>query len=389
MHQAADGGLARVRLPGGVLTPAQLRVLTAASVELGDGNLELTSRANVQIRALRAGAPQELSERLYAAGLLPSITHERVRNILASPLSGLDQQSLYDVLPVVGELDRLLCAHSGLASLPGRFLFAVDDGRGDLAAVGADVAVRMVSPDQATLLLAGTNTGVLLSPAEIAPTMLAATEAFLAERTGQSSSAWRLSELPNGPANVLARLGLHQKKAPQARMGWSGLEAGRYEQVDGDVALVVTVPLGSLSAGQAGVLAGLGEQAAGELRVARSRSIVVPGVRAVDQAVERLAGVGLVVEAGSPWDGVTACAGRPGCGKALADVRGDARRVTPGLPGRHRAVHWSGCERRCGQPAGEFVDVLALTDGYSIDGSPAVTIDLRMLSTALRPRRSS
>ncbi len=129
LHQAADGGLARVRVPGGVLTAAQLQVLSRAAEELGDGDLELTSRANLQIRALPASAASELSQRLYDAGLLPSFTHERVRNIVASPLSGLDGLSSYDVLPVAAELDRLLCASASLAELPGRFLYFADGGR--------------------------------------------------------------------------------------------------------------------------------------------------------------------------------------------------------------------------------------------------------------------
>ena len=351
VHQAADGGLARVRLPGGVLSPVQLRVLAAASAELGDGNLELTSRGNVQIRALKA--PEELSDRLYDAGLLPSLTHERVRNILASPLSGLDGS--YDVQALVGELDRALCASPRLAGLPGRFLFALDDGRGDLAAVGADVGVRVVG-DQVALLLAGADTGVRLAPAEAPQVMLRAAEAFLDERDGE----WRLGELADGVAKVLSRLGYSRSTERQLPVG-EPVKAGVY----GPELLVATVPLGSLGPEQAAVL---GE--AEQLRVTPWRSVVVVGGDS-----SRLQSTGLVVDSESPWTRVTACAGKPGCGKALADVRRDARRTTPALQPGHRPVHWSGCERRCGQPAGDFVDVLALTDGYAVDGSEAVTAE--------------
>src|SRR3954454_22480955 len=81
-HAAADGALARVRVPGGQLSAAQLRALASAARELGDGALEVTSRGNVQLRGLAEGAPPELGERLARAGLLPSQTHERVRNLL-------------------------------------------------------------------------------------------------------------------------------------------------------------------------------------------------------------------------------------------------------------------------------------------------------------------
>jgi precorrin-3B synthase len=412
VHEAADGGLARVRLPGGVLSAEQLEVLAAASAELGDGSLELTSRGNIQIRALCPGAPQELSDRLYAAGLLPSITHERVRNILASPLSGLDKHSLYDVLPAAAELDRLLCAQPELAELPGRFLFALDDGRGDLAGVEADVAIRVLpAPNRATapstareavLVLGGGSCGVRVALADVAGVMTAAAEAFLAERAAQGSEAWRIAELEDGPARILARLADSEAagvtgaaevaREAAERVGLAEaagddagtsvrVVAGCHQQRDGRVALVATVPLGSLGQAQAAALVEVARSRLGELRVTPWRSVVVGGLADTDDAVEQLEAVGLVVEPDSPWNGVTACAGRPGCAKALADVRADARHVTPGIPAGRRAVHWSGCERRCGRPAGEFIDVVAVRNGYSVDGAfqeDAVAVARRM-----------
>jgi precorrin-3B synthase len=380
VHQAADGGLARVRLPGGLLSLTQLRVLAAASGELGDGNLELTSRGNIQIRALRPGAPRTLSDLLYDAGLLPSITHERLRNILASPLSGLDHHSLYDVLPLAAELDRLLCARPALADLPGRFLFALDDGRGDLSALAADVTVQVLpGGTKAALHLGGAATAPLLRAPEVrleeVPSlMVAAAEAFLAERTAQGSEAWRLAELTEGPARIYKRLGLPQQAAAELNPAPSpSLVAGLHRQTDGRIAVVVTVPLGSLGAEQAGVLAEVAEVGNGQIRVTPWRSVVLGGLVAVDDMVPRLESAGLVVKPESPWNGVTACAGKPGCAKALADVRADAREVTPRIPPGRQPVHWSGCERRCGRPAGGFVDLVALGNGYAIDGAPVAT----------------
>src|SRR5262249_53064419 len=99
----------------------------------GDGALELTSRANVQLRAVRAD-PAELANRLAAAGLLPSVAHETVRNIAAPPLADPETRDL------VQALDRALCADPELAGLPGRFLFAIGQTglSADVAAVRAD-----------------------------------------------------------------------------------------------------------------------------------------------------------------------------------------------------------------------------------------------------------
>lgn len=353
VHQAADGGLARVRLPGGRLAAAQLDVLRLAAAELGDGRLELTSRGNVQLRGLDADGPQDLSDRLFAAGLLPSIAHERVRNILASPLSGLDQESRYDVMPVVAALDRALCERPALADLPGRFLFALDDGRGDLAELKADVTVRAL--DDRTGLLSVGDRGVRVEWAQVPELMVAAAAAFLLVRDQE----WRIAEVPDGARRIFEELGLQATELRPAET--ARVVAGLH-----GAALVATVPLGSLTQEQAVALT----RVAPEVRVTPWRSVVVPA------AAQGLEEVGLVTTPGSRWEGVTACAGQPGCAKALADVRADAtRHVTDaagGALGRGlesgRRVHWSGCERRCGKPAGSFVDVLAVGDGYLVDG---------------------
>jgi precorrin-3B synthase len=137
-----------------------------------------------------------VAERLTACGLLPSPTHERARNVLASPLSGISG-GLADVRGLATALDEALCARPALAELPGRFLFALDDGRGDVAAEEPDLCWRAVSPDSGTLLVAGTDTGLTV-PLDAAPTVLLdAAEAFLTLR----GTAWRAAELPDAPAH--------------------------------------------------------------------------------------------------------------------------------------------------------------------------------------------
>ncbi|PYC66728.1 cobalamin biosynthesis protein CobG, partial [Streptomyces tateyamensis] len=150
LHQADDGALARVRVPGGVLAAGQVRALAEAAVELGDGQLETTSRGNVQVRGLAAGCGAELAERLHAAGLLPSLSHDRVRNIVASPLADA-------MVPQVRALDELLQASPLAPGLSGRFLFALDDGRGDVASLDSDVTL-IAQPDGSALLRLGRAT---------------------------------------------------------------------------------------------------------------------------------------------------------------------------------------------------------------------------------------
>ncbi|MFC0528429.1 precorrin-3B synthase [Phytohabitans kaempferiae] len=348
VHQALDGGLARVRVPGGALTSARWRAVAEAAADLGDGGLELTSRGNLQVRGLAAGAEQSLAERLSVAGLLPSVTHDRVRNIVASPLSGRDGRGVLDVRPLVAELDAALRADPALADLPGRFLFALDDGRGDVAGLGADVGLR-----GRTVLLAGRDSGLRVAAGEAVAALVAAAHAFLAERQKE----WRLSELDDGVNRVAARLGAAPPGLPAARpVSWGPI--GAVPQVDGRVAVAAAVPLGRLDRAQVEVLCG-----APTVIVTPWRGVVLPDLPD-ESFLATLDEAGLATDPDSPWVGVTACVGSPGCGRAHADVRADAAVHHSGHPSHGLPVHWVGCERACGSPAGEHLRMLATVDGY-------------------------
>ena len=365
-HAAADGGLARVRVPGGTLAAAQLGVLAAAARALGDGHLELTSRGNLQLRGLPDGAETELGAALADAGLLPSATHERVRNVLASTLSGRAAGGHVDVRPWVHAFDAGLCGEADLAGLPGRFLATLDDGRGDVAGLGGDVGLLALSPTTVALTLGGVDAGLRAGPDDAVALALAATRAFLAERTAQQSSAWRLAELTDGPARVAARLSsgvVEPVGVPAAPVTGP---VGAFPQHDGRTALVGVLPLGRLSADQADLLARL----APEVQLTPWRSVVVPDLAedAVDDAAVDLFRTGVVFDEASPWLQVTTCAGRPGCARSLADVRADAVTAvrTGTLPAGGARQHWAGCARRCGRPQGGVVDVVATPAGYDI-----------------------
>ncbi|MFC3452815.1 precorrin-3B synthase [Amycolatopsis speibonae] len=324
-HDAADGPLARVRLPGGAIAADRFRALADAADDLGDGALHLTSRGNVQLRGVtRPG----LATRLSAAGLLPSPSHERVRNILASPLSDVAQK-------LAPALDAALCAVPELAELPGRFLFALDGGQGDVAGEGADVCWR-----DGAVLLAGGDTGLRVSAEHAVDALISVARAFLRVR----GTAWRVSELPDTESLLKGIPG--ETREPRRFQVNPGLPIGPIGE-----AIVVAPVFGRLTSAQARAIA-----KAGDAVVTPWRSILVRG------PLE--AGTGLVADPAAPSLGISACIGRPGCAKSLADVRADAARA--GLAPR---VHFAGCERRCGKPAHEHVDVLATGDGYLVDGA--------------------
>jgi len=366
LHRAQDGFLARVRLPGGRLTADQVATLAKAAT-LGNGLVELTSRANVQLRGLPDGADERLAELVREAGLLPSIAHDRVRNVIASPLAGRHQRSCASTDLVVDGIDRAICADARLAELPGRFLFAVDDGSGLGADSRADVTLIARADDSYALAIAGSLTDTTLAAADAPRAVVAVATAFLAERSERNAGAWRIAELDGGAGAIASRIGLELAGPAGTRRDTppgERLEPGRCEQRDARIAVTGLAPLGRLD-GPA--LAGLA-QPAGELRVGTGRTVTLLDLDPEDAPAteERLKALGLVLERRSGWSGLTACAGFGRCQNArldlsaLTDTRGRWRR--PGAP----AEHWAACERRCGERAGHPVVVIATADGVVV-----------------------
>ena len=349
VHHAADGALARIRVPGGIITADQLEALAGAAERFGAGTLELTVRGNVQVRGITDTAA--IADAVAAAGLLPSPTHELVRNIVASPLSGR-LGGLADVRPWVSELDNALQADPELASLPGRFWFSIDDGSADVSGLGADVGVQVVDDDVA-LLIAGRDTGVRLGATEAVAAMITVASRFAESR----GTAWRIRELKD-PATLLAGFTpvcapLRLPAAPRPPVGW-------IEQDDARVALGAVVPLGVISARQAQFVAAIDAPVV----ITPWRSLMVcdldEGV--ADTSLRVLAPLGLVFDTASPWLNVTACVGSPGCERSRADVRAEAVRVAESGTAEG-AVHYVGCERACGRSSAAEV-LVATGDGY-------------------------
>jgi precorrin-3B synthase len=347
-YQTADGALVRVRLPGGMITAAQLTTLSHVSSGFGSGTLELTARGNVQLRGITDVSA--VAEAIVNAGLLPSTTHERVRNIVASPLSGRAGGKL-DLRPWVGELDAAICAEPRLAELGGRFWFSLDDGRADVSGLGADVGVH-VFEDDCGLLMTGRDTGVRLDSGDVIKTLIEVAVRFVEIR----GKAWRVNELDD-IAGLLPGIALNTttfSPVTKAPVGW-------INQEDGRVTLGAAVPLGVLSASVAEYLAAI----EAPVVVTPWRSVLVCDLdeAVADAALRVLAPLGLVFDENSPWLNVSACVGSPGCAHSAADVRADAALSLEADSAVHR--HFVGCERACGSPpAGQVL--VASGQGYRL-----------------------
>jgi sulfite reductase beta subunit-like hemoprotein len=338
LHEAADGGLARIRLPGGRIDARGLRGVADVAA-LGNGVIELTSRASLQVRGLDPKAGEECAAILTAVELLPSTTHERVRNILASPVAGRHPLSLAATDDLVRELDETIREQPELATLSGRFLFGVDDGAHLLGERVPDVTLSASAADTFTLVVRGISSG---------RTVARANAGRLAVDAAQALMRADPPETPRAHQIAARTLGL-----------------GRFEQSNGRVAITVLPRLGRLDIPASRRLASLADELRTDVRLATQRTLTLPDVdhAAVSAAERELRALGLIDDPASGWHGLSACSGLGACARARHDVRAEAgRRAAERHPG-DPLEHWAACERRCGRPSGAHIAYTTIAAG--------------------------
>ncbi|MEO8851035.1 MAG: cobalamin biosynthesis protein CobG [Allobranchiibius sp.] len=335
-YVTGDGALVRLRLPGGRVRIAVLAELMSLAGEFGAPVLQVTSRANLQLRALPDPLPEAFIERIEATGLLPSATHERVRNILAAPLAP-------NLQPLVEALDGALTGDPGLAELPGRFLFALSDETGSVLSEGWDLAYQSLSADRG-LVLAG-DYAIDVAQNEAVSELICRAHLFLEHRSGPD--VWNIDDLP-ADSVVFDRMHPHV-------LGTAGpLEPG---PVGDD--LLVGVPLSMLRPTQLDALVAVTH----ELVLTPWRSFVVPGgARHAAQLVE----AGFTVTRESPWARLTACVGAPSCARTQTRTLDLATDATTQMRAHGPRVHVVGCERRCGEPPADHVTLVSPADADEI-----------------------
>ncbi|GLK75261.1 precorrin-3B synthase [Methylopila jiangsuensis] len=380
LAEMADGGLARLRAPGGRLRADQARSVAELAETLGSGALDLTNRANLQIRGLQRDAGPALASALGRIGLYAEGPADRRRNVLLDPLAGLDPTESADLTPVAAALDRALTAQDWIGELSPKFAFALDGGGASgVAAVASDVAL-LAMDGRLRLALAGVPLGVSVAPEEGASAGV-----LLAKRAAQAGPDARARDLDAAALRrALAEAGLGQPAAPADAPWPAALRPvfGLMTQADGRFSSILPVPVGRLAAAMLRFAAEAAEQGEGELRLAPWSAIVIPHLdeaRATD-ALERAQGVGFLPPDLAARLRVRACAGAPACvrarepAKALAlAVLAEAARRPELAPETPRSLHISACPKGCAGAAP--ADLLLLgagdRDGYALHAHAA------------------
>jgi precorrin-3B synthase len=358
--RSGDGLVVRLRPRGGRLSSAQAAGIAELSARHGNGLLDLTGRANLQIRGVSEASLEPLIEGLDRLGLVDAnLQSETQRNILVSPFwaQGDDIQSL------AAELERALARRT--LGLPEKFGFDVDCGAERvLAQAPADIRIERGIDGGLVVRADGAAEGRAVTPDDAVDTALSLAEWFVASggtRDGRGRMAAHIidgAKLPDGLAG---------ETIPAAAAS-APPEPGLYP-----VGALVGFAFGQMQSETLGYLATL----APGLRMTPWRMVLLEYLREMPDHE------GLVTRASDPLLRVVACTGAPACPEARAETRALAAALAPHLPAGGR-LHVSGCAKGCAHPGPAAITLVGTADGFDVvrNGSPRDIPAMRELSRA-------
>lgn len=377
--EVGDGLLVRVRVPAGVLPADAAARIAALGRRFGNGLIDLSQRGNLQLRGVRAEGMAVLIDELRALGYVSAdAASEAVRNVLASPIAGLDDAAVLDVRPYALALDARLAGDPALHRLPAKFNWLVDGGeRAPLSDSGSDVrfdAVATAEGPRFRVGLGGTADGSALlgfcRPEDLVEVAAATAMAFLDLRAG-------LPEPPRRMAGLVKALGVEALRAhgPLPPALARGSLPPPPAAVEGKIAAAPTVlgphpawlgvafPFGRLDCDRLEALAAL----AREIRLTPWRALLL--VDAASTAARTAEALGGILDPADPRLKVTACSGVSGCDVGTTDTHADGLAIAAraaGLLEGVRMVHVSGCAKGCAHPQAADITLTARDGVYDI-----------------------
>lgn len=347
---SGDGLIVRVRPPLGRLNPHQVSGIAALATSCGNGIVDLSNRANVQLRGVAAGRYEVLIDGLRALGVIdPDVTVESRRNILVTPFrnAGNANESLAE------ELASALAA-TDAPDVSAKFGYAVDAGATPvLQAAPADIRLER-GADGNLLVCAGAHRfGKPVTDGEAVSQMLTLARWSL----GHGTRMFRV--LTGGTALPQGFTVPRQAAAPSPKPGLYPAGA------------LVGMAFGQIDAATLDALANLGA-----LRVTPWRMLLIEGADKLPLHP------GLICDPEDPLLRIAACVGAPGCAQAHAGTRAVARNLARYVPAG-KTLHVAGCAKGCALPRAASVTLTATAAGFDLIRN--ATADADAEQTDLQP----
>ena len=145
-RQGGDAFMMRIKVPGGVMTAAQVREIGVAADAFAEGPDEspvfgnryadLTTRQDIQLHWIRIADVPRIWQRFWDVGLTTvQACGDSARNVCSCPVSGIDEKEVVDALPVAQAISAFFTGNREYANLPRKFKIAVTGCTEDCARV--------------------------------------------------------------------------------------------------------------------------------------------------------------------------------------------------------------------------------------------------------------
>jgi precorrin-3B synthase len=354
--QSGDGLLVRIRPHGGRIDAKQAKGIAELAERYGNGLVDLTNRANLQIRGVSDEGHQPLLARLSELALVdPDIDTESRRNVLIAPFWTAGDETI----SVATELEEALAS---APRVPTKFGFAVDCGNERvLAGASADVRIERDANHKLMVRADGAEFGRPVTRKEVVPVALALAEWFVSSGGAEGGRGRMAAHLRAGirlPKTLCGNRNPACNTAPPL--------CGLYPQ-----GAIFGVALGQLTSIALTYLAAR----ANGFRLTPWRMMLAEGMR------EMPACEGLIAQADDPMLRVIACSGAPRCREAHADTRALAAALAPYLPAEAN-LHISGCAKGCANSGPASITLVATPEGFDLvrGGSTRDQPSIRALS---------
>jgi ferredoxin-nitrite reductase len=385
---AQDSFMLRLRTPGSILTSHQMRGLAEMAENWGAGEAHITTRSNIQIREFQPKDIVCVLAKVQSLGMSSrGAGADNIRNITATPTSGLDPHELIDVTPLAQALNFYILNSRDLYGLPRKFNVAFDSGgsvsvvadTNDIAFIATRVADGRSVPQGVyfRVQLCGitghhqfaTDCGLLLMPEQAVAVAAAMIRVFNenGDRTDRKRARLKyliddwgvekfLDETEKRLAFPLLRLPIAECD-PRRSVDPRG-HLGVYRQRQpGYFYMGVAVPVGRLSATQMRAVAGIADEyGSGEIRLTVWQNLLLPNIpgEKLEAARKALAAVGLSDSAGTFAAAAIACTGNKGCRFSATDTKSHAVALAQYLDERFKIqqplnLHVTGCPHSCAQ----------------------------------------
>lgn len=374
----------RLRIPNGIATSEQLRVLAGIARDFGRDEMDLTTRQQVQLRWFRIEHVMEIFARLQAAGLDHRQTGmDNIRGVMGCALAGLTLQEIIDASPIVTSLSRRFSGDKAFSNLPRKFNISISGcAENCVPAASQDLALVPAVREDASGIHAGFNVlvggkmgsggftparslDVFVRPEDAEELCVQLIFLFRDHGSREARSRARLAFLVEAwgvdrlRAELEERLGRALEPAGRnLRRTYEADHIGVVQLRQPDrYAVGLAVPVGRLQADQVEQVAALADRYGdGMVRLTPGQNLVltgIPGGRLATLFNEPLLRT-LRHDPPPAVRGTIACTGVGLCDLALTDTKGDALAVAHRLAlqmpacGRPLSINWSGCPAGCG-----------------------------------------